>query len=287
MQTNLSHAITAYSRDTTLSLVADSQKPPAEDVSSAKTGHTPILTSESSFVALSEEAQFLAKQDANKTTADSDEATKPEHTTEATTAEKTTEEATEETTEESSQTKDKTDSAPLTEEEQQQVTELQARDQEVRTHEQAHAAAGGQYAGSPSYSFEQGPDGIKYAVDGEVSIDVSEISGDPRATISKMQQVYQAALAPAQPSAADRSVASTAQSKIAAATAELNQAPTQSTQTDENSATSEANNKTSDDNHLAEPKTPQGIDNTTDNRVKNNPYQTTNTTTGGIINQLT
>ena len=52
----------------------------------------------------------------------------------------------------------------LSEDEQNKVAELKSRDQEVRTHEQAHAAAGGQYAGSPSYEYEQGPDGKRYAV---------------------------------------------------------------------------------------------------------------------------
>ena len=109
----------------------------------------------------------------------------------------------------------------LTEEEQQEVEELEARDEEVRVHEQAHASVGGQYAGSPSYSYEQGPDGKRYITDGEVQIDVSPIANDPQATIEKMKQVYRAALAPAEPSAADRSVASEAQQQIAEATAEL------------------------------------------------------------------
>ncbi|MEL7393699.1 MAG: putative metalloprotease CJM1_0395 family protein, partial [Pseudomonadota bacterium] len=46
----------------------------------------------------------------------------------------------------------------LSEEEQAQVDELKARDREVRAHEQAHAAVGGQYAGAPSYTFQTGPD---------------------------------------------------------------------------------------------------------------------------------
>lgn len=114
-----------------------------------------------------------------------------------------------------------TSSVALTEEEQEEVDELESRDEEVRTHEQAHAAAGGQYAGSPSYSYEQGPDGKRYITDGEVQIDVSPISGDPQATIEKMKQVYRAALAPAEPSSADRAVAREAQAAIAEATSEL------------------------------------------------------------------
>lgn len=101
------------------------------------------------------------------------------------------------------------DSEPgeLTEEEQQQVRELQARDQEVRAHEQAHARVGGQYAGAPRYEFVTGPDGRRYAVSGSVSIDVSPVPGDPEATANKARTVQRAALAPAEPSGQDRRVA--------------------------------------------------------------------------------
>ncbi|WP_392344471.1 putative metalloprotease CJM1_0395 family protein [Pseudoalteromonas prydzensis] len=102
-----------------------------------------------------------------------------------------------------------------------QIKELKARDTEVRIHEQAHASVGGQYAGSPSYEYQRGPDGTNYAVGGEVQIDVAEIEGDPQATIEKMQTVRAAALAPAEPSGADRSIAADATQKLAAAQAEL------------------------------------------------------------------
>ena len=100
-------------------------------------------------------------------------------------------------------------------EEQQEVQELKQRDQVVRTHEAAHAAVGGQYAGAPTLEYETGPDGKRYAVSGEVNIDLSKVKGDPQETIDKMEQVQAAALAPAQPSAQDRRVASRA-SQIAA-----------------------------------------------------------------------
>lgn len=93
--------------------------------------------------------------------------------------------------------------------EQQQLTELKQRDAEVRAHEQAHASVGGQYAGSPQYEYERGPDGRRYAVGGEVSIDISEAS-TPEETIRKAQQVKAAALAPAEPSAQDLRVATEA-----------------------------------------------------------------------------
>lgn len=99
----------------------------------------------------------------------------------------------------------------LTEAEQQQVRALQERDAEVRAHEQAHlSAAGGHARGGPSYQFKTGPDGRQYAVGGEVPIDVSEVPGDPAATIAKAQAIAAAAHAPTSPSAADRAVAAQA-----------------------------------------------------------------------------
>lgn len=104
--------------------------------------------------------------------------------------------------------------------EQREIQELKARDQEVRAHEQAHAATGGQYAGSPSYEFETGPDGQQYAVGGEVSIDISEES-EPEETLRKMQQVRAAALAPTEPSPQDLRVASEASRKASEARSEI------------------------------------------------------------------
>ena len=97
----------------------------------------------------------------------------------------------------------------LSEEEEKAVQKLKARDQEVRTHEHAHAGAGGQYAGSPSYTYQTGPDGKRYAIGGEVQIDTSP-EKDPEATIRKMEIIKRAALSPAEPSAADVKVAASA-----------------------------------------------------------------------------
>ncbi len=97
------------------------------------------------------------------------------------------------------------------------VSELAARDREVRAHEQAHAAVGGAFAGAPTYTFERGPDGVSYAVGGEVSISTSGVPGNPEATIRKADLVRRAALAPVQPSAQDHAVAAqAAQMKIQA-----------------------------------------------------------------------
>ncbi len=94
--------------------------------------------------------------------------------------------------------------------EREQVQVFSARDREVRAHEQAHAAAAGQYGSSPTYSFVRGPDGVSYAVGGEVQIDISPIPGDPEATLRKAQQLRRAANAPAEPSAQDGRVAAQA-----------------------------------------------------------------------------
>ncbi len=96
--------------------------------------------------------------------------------------------------------------------EQQEIQQLKSRDQEVRTHEKAHASTGGQYAGAPQYQFTTGPDGKRYATDGEVSIDISSAQ-TPEQTLRKMQQVRAAALAPAQPSPQDLEVAAEASRK--------------------------------------------------------------------------
>ncbi|MEN0107170.1 MAG: putative metalloprotease CJM1_0395 family protein [Pseudomonas sp.] len=105
----------------------------------------------------------------------------------------------------------------------QKISELASRDADVRSHEAAHASVGGAYAGSPSYTMQRGPDGKSYAIGGEVGIDVSAVANDPAATISKMEVVMRAALAPVDPSAQDLRVAAQAQGLASAARAELAQ----------------------------------------------------------------
>lgn len=105
---------------------------------------------------------------------------------------------------------------------QQAIQALKARDVEVRAHEQAHVAAGGAYVTSgPSYVYQRGPDGGRYAIGGEVGIDTSPVAGDPEATLQKALVVQRAALAPAEPSAQDRSVASAAAQMAAQARADI------------------------------------------------------------------
>ena len=97
-----------------------------------------------------------------------------------------------------------------TAQEQQILAQLVQVDRLVRAHEQAHLAAGaGLVRGGASYSYESGPDGKRYAVAGEVSIDVSAAS-TPQETLAKASQIRAAALAPADPSAQDLSVAASA-----------------------------------------------------------------------------
>ncbi|MBF0100523.1 MAG: hypothetical protein HQK77_06400 [Desulfobacterales bacterium] len=110
------------------------------------------------------------------------------------------------------------DEKELSTKEQQKLEYLKKRDAEVKAHEQAHMAAGGQYITSPAqYQYERGPDGSNYAVGGEVGIDTSAVPNDPQATIIKMEVVQRAALAPMEPSSQDRMVASrAAQLEVAA-----------------------------------------------------------------------
>ncbi|MBN2713545.1 MAG: hypothetical protein JXR97_14080 [Planctomycetes bacterium] len=106
------------------------------------------------------------------------------------------------------------DGEPLTDSEMDQLKELERSDSEIRAHEQAHlSAAGGLARGGMKFEYATGPDGKRYAVGGEVSIDASA-EGDPDETLRKMQQVRAAAMAPANPSAQDRRVASVASQRM-------------------------------------------------------------------------
>jgi hypothetical protein len=117
----------------------------------------------------------------------------------------------------------KRDASGLSEGEREQLKKLKSRDTEVRNHENAHQSAGGQFAGSPSYNYQTGPDGRRYAIGGEVSIDVSP-EKDPAATIAKMESVRRAATAPAEPSPQDFKVAAAAQRMMTEAQRDLDAA---------------------------------------------------------------
>jgi len=118
--------------------------------------------------------------------------------------------------------KSPTNTQKLSESDSRAIAELKTIDRGVRTHEAAHiAAAGGLVRGGANFSYTQGPDGQRYAVGGEVSIDTSPERDDPEATILKAQRIQAAALAPAQPSDTDRAVAASAAQMAIAARAEL------------------------------------------------------------------
>lgn len=113
------------------------------------------------------------------------------------------------------------DEAGLTPGEREVVRELQARDREVRAHEQAHKNTLGPYAtGGPFYTYQTGPDQRQYAIGGEVRVDTSP-EADPEETLRKADTIRRAALAPAEPSSADRAVAAQANALKSQALAEI------------------------------------------------------------------
>lgn len=105
-------------------------------------------------------------------------------------------------------------------EEQKQLAELQQRDREVKAHELAHKSAGGRYVTSGSFTYQTGPDGRRYAIGGEVTID-SSAGSTPEETLRKAEMIRRAALAPADPSPQDHRVASQAAMMAAEARGEI------------------------------------------------------------------
>ena len=110
----------------------------------------------------------------------------------------------------------------LSQQDQQKVAQLKQRDQEVKTHEQAHLSAAGAYAiGGASFTYQTGPNGVRYAVGGEVNISTSAIKDDPAATLKKADTIRRAALAPENPSSQDQRVAAKATSMAGKARIDL------------------------------------------------------------------
>ncbi|MCW5757701.1 MAG: hypothetical protein KIT54_10735 [Phycisphaeraceae bacterium] len=90
------------------------------------------------------------------------------------------------------------------------LEKLRETDQRVRRHEEAHrAAAGALHRGGPTYTYETGPDGKRYAVAGSVQIDTSP-GRTPQETVQKAAQIRRTALAPVDPSSEDRAIAAKA-----------------------------------------------------------------------------
>ncbi len=110
----------------------------------------------------------------------------------------------------------------LSKEEQAKVQQLKIRDLEVKAHEQAHLSAAGTLAiGGASFTYTNGPNGVRYATGGEVSIDTSAVNEDPAATIRKADAIRRATLAPATPSSQDQLVANNATAMAEMARTEL------------------------------------------------------------------
>lgn len=134
----------------------------------------------------------------------------------------------------------------------QQIEKLRQTDRKVRAHEKAHANVGGKLAGTPQYRYEVGPDGKKYAVSGEVDIDLTRVANDPQATIDKLQQVRQAALAPANPSAQDLRVAARASQMVNQALTELAVQRNQQVQLQQKSQQNKENNSIESENNASD-----------------------------------
>ena len=90
-----------------------------------------------------------------------------------------------------------------------EIARLKAIEEKVKAHEAAHKSAGGTMTGPVSYSYTRGPDNRNYITGGEVQISMAP-GKTPQETVSRMQQVIRAALAPADPSPQDRAVAAQA-----------------------------------------------------------------------------
>ncbi len=109
---------------------------------------------------------------------------------------------------EKNQNQEKQDPTQLTQDERVELSKLKAVDTKVRAHEAAHQS-GPAASGGASFTYEKGPDGVMYAVGGEVPVRI-ETGSTPQETISNLQGVIATALAPADPSPQDLSIASKA-----------------------------------------------------------------------------
>jgi hypothetical protein len=142
--------------------------------------------------------------------------------------------------------KDKND---LSEEDLRKIEELKKIDKKVHAHEQAHLSAAGGYARSgANYDYVTGPDGNRYANAGHVNLDVGK-EKTPEATIKKANVIQKAALAPADPSPADRQIAANAAKMASDAQkeiAERGMAESKNTNT-ENNANAKFSQDTSDE----------------------------------------
>jgi hypothetical protein len=109
----------------------------------------------------------------------------------------------------------------LSDQERAEVEALRKREREVRRSESAKLQQAKSLARGPVYSYEVGPDGNVYAVDGEVIFDMKEVPGDPQRTAEKMSETRLALMAVPNPGPEERRLASEAARKEAVARAEI------------------------------------------------------------------
>lgn len=135
----------------------------------------------------------------------------------------------------------------LDEKEKAELERLKERDKEVKKHEEAHKrASGGLLTVGPTYEYKVGPDGKKYAVSGDVQIDIAEVKGNPEATLQKAQQIKRAALAPEQPSPQDKRIAAKAVEMELQAKQELNKVSNDNIPNTETQSTAELKSEMKD-----------------------------------------
>lgn len=109
----------------------------------------------------------------------------------------------------------------LSDAEQAEIRNLKARDAQVRQHEKAHlAASAGLDVSKAAFTYQRGPDGVQYAVGGDVSIDTSP-GRTPEDSLARGEMIIDIALAPSDPTPSDRSAAAKGQSMAQQARAEL------------------------------------------------------------------
>lgn len=93
----------------------------------------------------------------------------------------------------------------LTEKEKEIIERLKKRDKEVRQHEHKHKAIAGRHAQNIQYSYITGPDNKRYAIEGQVPMDVSP-ERTPEETLEKALKIKQAVGSVDNPSVADRQI---------------------------------------------------------------------------------
>ena len=109
----------------------------------------------------------------------------------------------------------------LSDVEQAEISSLKARDSKVHQHVQAHlSAAGGLNVSRSPFFYQRGPDGVNYAVGGDVRINTSD-GRTAEDRLAQGQKIIDVALAPSDPSPSDRSAAANGQSMVQQASAEL------------------------------------------------------------------